>query len=260
MDRESVDKGTARTAAELRVQLAQMTAASQMLERCAWDEKSRGYLAALNQGICRMLRTVGRLELAGRLAEETPRLELAAVDLGELTAELGERMEGLLERTGVRLTVSGPERMSARADEALIRQMLLELTANAAQAGRRVTVTLERSGERAVFTVTDDGPGISPERVAYLFSSQEERLPDWRRGGMGLAIAHRIARLHGGTLMADCAPGQGLRVSASIPLREGEGRVLKSRAVHWDGGGFDEALVGLSHLLPAEAFVPEDFE
>ena len=128
MDRESVDKGAARMAAELRVQLAQMTAASQMLERCAWDEKSRGYLAALNQGICRMLRTVG---LAARLADEAPRLELAAADLGELTAELGERMEGLLERTGVRLSVSGPEGLAARVDEALIRQMLLELTANA---------------------------------------------------------------------------------------------------------------------------------
>lgn len=259
MDRESVDKGAARMAAELRVQLAQMTAASQMLERCAWDEKSRGYLAALNQGICRMLRTVGRLELADRLADEAPRLELAAADLGELTAELGERMEGLLERTGVRLSVSGPEGLAARVDEALIRQMLLELTANAARAGKTVSVTLEKVEDRAVFTVTDDGPGIPPERVAYLFSSQEERLPDWRRGGTGLAIAHRIASLHGGTLMADCAPGRGLRVSASIPLGEGEGGVLKGRSVQWDGGGFDEALVGLSHLLPAQAFAPEAF-
>ena len=70
MGGDNMDRGAARAAAELRVQLAQMTAASQMLERCAWDEKSRGYLAALNQGICRMLRTVGRLELAGRLSKE----------------------------------------------------------------------------------------------------------------------------------------------------------------------------------------------
>ena len=63
MDWERIEQGTARTAAQLRIQLAQMTAASQLLERCAWDEKSKGYLAALNQGICRMLRIVGRMEL-----------------------------------------------------------------------------------------------------------------------------------------------------------------------------------------------------
>ena len=63
MDTERLDQGTARTAAELRLQLAQMTAASQLLERGAQDEKSRRYLAALNQSICRMLRIVGRLEI-----------------------------------------------------------------------------------------------------------------------------------------------------------------------------------------------------
>ena len=123
-----------------------------------------------------------------------------------------------------------------------------------------VRVTLEKAGNRAVFTVADDGPGISPESVAGLFSDEREQIPDWRRGGMGLAIAHRIASLHGGTLMADCAPGQGMRVSASIPLGEGEGGVLKGRALRWDGGGFDEALVGLSSLLPAQAFLPENLE
>ena len=56
MDRPNIDQGAARTAAELRVQLAQMTAATQVLEQSAADEKSRRYLAALEQSICRMLR------------------------------------------------------------------------------------------------------------------------------------------------------------------------------------------------------------
>ena len=67
MERQELDQGAARTAAELRMQLAQITAASQLLERTARDEKSRSYLAAMNQGICRMLRIVGRLEITGRL-------------------------------------------------------------------------------------------------------------------------------------------------------------------------------------------------
>ena len=77
MERQELDQGTARTAAELRLQLAQMTAASQLLEHTARDEKSQDYLAAMNQSICRMLRIVGRLELSGRLGGEDPRLERA---------------------------------------------------------------------------------------------------------------------------------------------------------------------------------------
>ena len=256
MGRESLENGAARTAAELRVQLAQMTAASQFLERCAWDEKSRGYLAAMNQGICRMLRIVGRMELAERLDSETPRVKLAPADLGVLTAELGDRMEGLLERAGVALLTACPERLPARVDAELIRQMLLELVSNGAKAGKHVRLTLAQHGDRAVFTVEDDGDGVAPDRLSYLFCSAEEAVPDWRRGGVGVAIARRAAALHGGTLVADCAPGRGLRAVASIPLGVSEGVELRDPGVAWDPGGFSEELVALSDLLPARAFGP----
>ncbi len=261
MDWDGLDRGAARTAAELRIQLAQMTAASQMLERNAWDEKGRGYLLALNQSICRMLRIVGRLELCERLGREDAVPVSGPVDLAELAADLGSRMEGLLERAGVALTVRCPERLPVWADRALVEQLLLELTANGAKAGRRVTLTLEQAGDAAVFTVEDDGPGVPPERVAELFPGGEGgRLPDWRQAGNGIAIAQRIARLHGGALVAGCAPGRGLRVSASIPLGVGRGDGLACPGPGFDEGGFDSALVGLSHLLPAEVFRPEDYE
>ena len=265
MDREELDRGAARTAAELRVQLAQMTMASQMLERNAWDERGRGYLAALNQSICRMLRIVGRLELCERLSGEGGALEPAPVDLAELTTELGRRMEGLLDRAGVKLAVWCPDRLPAWADKELVEQLLLELVANGAEAVKQaavkqVTVSLERDRDMAVFTVEDNGPGVPPQRAAELFSGGDRAKPDWRRSGNGVAIARRIAQLHGGALVADCAPDRGLRVSASIALNTGRGEDLGSPALRIDGGGFDSALVGLSHLLPAGAFLPEDYE
>ena len=255
----NVDQGTARTAAELRLQLAQMTLASQVLERTVTDEKSREYLAMLDQSICRMLRVVGRLELSARLGEEDPpRMDWTAADLAALTRELGERMAGLLECAGVTLTVHAPERLAAWVDEGLIRQVIMELVSNGAQAGKHVTLTLAAQGSRAVFTVEDDGPGIEPERLQYLFSGEEEAVPDWRRGGVGVAIARRAAALHGGTLVAGCAPGQGLRAVASIPLGEPGGTVLESPGLAWDRGGFSDELVALSHLLPPKAFRAED--
>ena len=260
MAQENLEQGLQQTAAQLRIQLAQMTAASQLLERSVFDEKSAGCLAAMNQGICRMLRIVGRMELCGRLGGETAAVKLTPTDLGALTADLGARMEGLLERAGVKLTVNGPEHLPARADGELIRQLLLELVANGAKAGRSVTLTLRRDGDSAVFTVEDNGPGVSPEKLPFLFDSAAQELPDWKRSGNGIAIARRVAALHGGRLAAVCTTGRGLSVTASIPLNRGGDDPLRCPAVAWDRGGFDEAMVGLSHLLPAGVFAPGEYE
>ncbi len=257
MDLESLDRGAARTAGLLRVQLTQMTAASQLLEQTATDEKSRAQLAALNQGICRMLRIVGRMELTYRLGADPPRTEPALTDLARLVRELGEEMTGLLAGAGVELTVRCPERLSAFVDAGLIRQLLLELTSNGARAGRRVTVALVKKGGSASITVEDDGPGVPPEKLEAMFTGGGAEAPDWRRTGNGVAIAKRIAELHGGRLLPASAPGRGLSVTVSIPLAlDRAGDRLESPPVEWDRGGFSEALVSLSDLLPAGTFAP----
>ena len=258
MDLESLDRGAARTAGLLRVQLAQMTAASQLLGQTATDAKSREQLAALNQSICRMLRVVGRMELTYRLGADTPRMEPAMVNLAKLVRELGEEMSALLAGAGVELTVRCPERMSAFVDAGLIRQLVLELVSNGARAGKRVAVTLTKRGDEASLTVEDDGPGVSPEKLEALFSGGGADVPDWRKSGNGVAIARRIAALHGGRLMADAAPGRGLRMAVTIPLGlDRAGNRLESPPAEWDDGGFSKALVGLSDLLPAGMFAPE---
>lgn len=254
MDRTDIDQGAARTAGELRKQLALITMASQMLEHTATDEKSREYLAALNQGICRMLRVVGRLELSEQLGSGEARAELVLTNLTRVVNSLGTRMGQLLDGAGVELTVRAPELLLAMADEELIRQMVMELVVNAARAGKHVRLTLTQQGARAVFTVEDDGPGVSPDRLAYLFCSAEEAVPDWRRGGVGVAIARRAAALHGGTLVADCADGRGLRVAATIPLGKVEEDKLREPRMTWDRGGFDDELIALSGQLTAGAF------
>ena len=261
MEKAGIDQGAARTARELRIQLAQMTMASQSLERTATDEKSRGHLAVLNQSICRMLRVVGRLELSLRLGGEGAQAELVLTDLARVVNGLGGRMGQLLAYAGVELTVKAPELLLAMADEELIGQMVMELVANAAKAvkdkaGGHVRLTLVQQGNRAVFTVEDNGPGVAPDRLAYLFCSGEEAVPDWRRGGVGVAIARQAAALHGGMLVADCAEGRGLRAVASIPLGEAGENLLRGPGAAWDRGGFDNELIALSGLLPAKAFQP----
>ena len=204
-----------------------------------------------------MLRIVGRMELCARL--EGP-ASPEPVDLAALTRDLGERMEGLLDRAGVELTVDCPERLLARADGALVRQLLLELVSNGAAAGKSVKLVLKRDGEDAVLTVEDNGPGLPAERAAVLFGGGEEDLPDWRQGGIGIAVSRRIAALHNGRIFPVCEPGRGLLVMVSFPLNQAGGEGFRCPEVTFDRGGFDEAVVGLSHLLPAGVFAPGECE
>lgn len=252
MERCALTDGLPETTARLRAQLAQMTAASQLLEGSAADSKGRACLTAMNQSICRMLRLVGRLELACRLTDEDEiRLIPRPVDLGQWLRGLGERMDGVLAGAGVEFSCTAPEGLVGNVDEKLLEQMLLELVSNAAKAGGKVSLTLTQGGDKACFSVTDQGHGLSPQELGALF--------DRARQGMGVAIAQQIAELHGGAIMADSAPGKGLCMVAVIPLRMNlpSGR-LESPRVDWDQGGFDPVLVGLSEVLPASAFDPED--
>ena len=97
--------------------------------------------------------------------------------------------------------------------------MLLNLGLNATEAGRAVTLGLERTESGHRITVTDDGPGFSPEAVASLgtpfFTTREGGT------GLGLATSLRIVSDHGGTLVVDEAHRGGARVVVTLPAATG---------------------------------------
>jgi len=254
MDRESLAAGLTKTASALREQLSQITAASQMLERAQAADKSRSYLAVINRNICRMLRTIERMELSHRLTDDNEvRIFPNPMDLAELAEELFPKLQSVLEPIGVQFTWNVPGSLPVCMDKGLIRSMLLELICNAAQAGAHVTLTISRRNNSICFTVSDDGAGVSAQDLPRLFDSDEGSL------GQGVPMAQRIAELHGGSLMADSAPGRGLTMAAVLPVGEPrKGMRLESPFLPLPTGGFDEALVTFSEMLPAEMFLPEE--
>jgi signal transduction histidine kinase len=114
-----------------------------------------------------------------------------------------------------------------RGDRAGLRQVLLNLALNAAAAagpapGGRVSFDLRRSDDRLVVTVTDNGPGFTPEAVANLGTP----FFTTRHGGTGLGLATslRIVRDHGGDIMVDEGYTAGARVVLTLPCTEEETR------------------------------------
>ena len=113
----------------------------------------------------------------------------------------------------------GPDGAQASLDPEQMRQVWLNLAANALEAvGDRGTLTVGwavRDAEQVSVEFRDDGPGITPEdlrRVGEPFFTT-------KRGGtgLGLAIAQRIVERHGGVLTLESVAGQGTTARVTLP-------------------------------------------
>lgn len=148
-------------------------------------------------------------------------------------------------------------------DEALLRRLVLSLVSNAmkaAGAGGALGARLAKRRGRAVLTVWDRGKGLEAEDLARLFGGEARGVSmDPGEGlGLGLEAVRRIARLHGGFLMMEGRPEEGLRAVVSLPVQPPEAGVgLRSPGGEY-AGGFSPVLVELSDVLSARVFAPED--
>ena len=119
-----------------------------------------------------------------------------------------------------------PGRLELDGDLQLIERALTNLIDNAlrhAPGSQPVRVSLRREGSQAEIVVEDGGPGLPGELHLRLDQGLSLRDPPIRRssggiGGLGLAIAQRVAVLHGGSLRPLPAPGGGTRLCLALPL------------------------------------------
>ena len=110
----------------------------------------------------------------------------------------------------------------AMIDEAQIRQSLLNLVRNAAEAlagqGGGTIRIATRGGApgRVEIEVADDGPGIPEEARGRLF----DPFYSTKEGGtgLGLALTHQIVRDHGGEIRVESEPGSGARFVVAVPV------------------------------------------
>ena len=145
-----------------------------------------------------------------------PKLETIAADT--IICEVQGLMSPDLESRGLQLVVESSPELLIRADSGHLKQVLVNLVRNAAEAiDGKGTVTLRARPARAplggretdavILEVADDGKGIPPEVEKRLFdpffSTKETGT------GLGLPIAARMVEKHGGLLQYQTRPGHG---------------------------------------------------
>ncbi len=113
------------------------------------------------------------------------------------------------------------------ADGTRIVQVLYNLLSNAARysaPGAEVRLSVSDRAGRIVFTIEDEGVGISDELKAAMFQRFEGRSAEGRQrgAGLGLAIVKTFVSLHGGTIALERREPRGTRVIVSIPANPAE--------------------------------------
>lgn len=155
------------------------------------------------------------------------RLDLEPVDLVASGQSVGNQLADQAARAGIflRLPDSGP--IWAKADVRAVRQIWQNLVSNAikySENGGQVTLSAKTLGGAVAISVRDEGAGMSKsdlDRIAKPFAQGENS--KGRAGtGLGLAVVHRFAQLHGGQVIIDTQENKGTRVQVTLPkLDEG---------------------------------------
>ncbi|MDO8715804.1 MAG: ATP-binding protein, partial [Dehalococcoidales bacterium] len=81
-----------------------------------------------------------------------------------------------------------------------------------------LTVTTEQLDSIVRVSLTDDGPGISPENMKKLFTPFFTTKEIGKGTGLGLSICHGIITEHGGRIHAESPPGQGATFIIDLPV------------------------------------------
>ena len=218
----------ASVAHDLRTPLTALHGHLEALAADATPDAARG--AAVLQAALAQSRKVSRLsqqlfELAA-LQSDGQALHRERFSLDEVVTDAVQKF-GLHDvQPSVTLHGLPPGRLELDGDLQLIERALTNLIDNAlrhAPGSQPVRVSLRREGTQAEIVVEDSGPGLPGELHQRLDQGMSLRDPPIKRssggiGGLGLAIAQRVAVLHGGSLRPLPAPGGGTRLCMALPL------------------------------------------
>jgi len=148
-----------------------------------------------------------------------------AFNLTELVEQCAGSFKHRLDERQISLKINADAQIIIMADQARIRQLLLNLLENSArysEDGARVIMTLSQSRENVEIVLEDSGPGLQQEQLKRLFERfyrvEDSRSRSGGGSGLGLSICKNIAEAHGGSIRAEPSRLGGLKIQVTLPL------------------------------------------
>ena len=155
-------------------------------------------------------------------AETNPQEPMQPVRVEEILAQCADDAKTLCKNKNIQLVLNNAlekARTIPAQKQALGRALdnILENAVRFTPADGTITLDAAEQGQEIVFTITDSGPGFSPEALQKagreLFTTDAARGQHW---GLGLAAARRTAQTHGGTLTVSNEENGGGKVELRV--------------------------------------------
>jgi signal transduction histidine kinase len=182
-------------------------------------------IQSLRQSIFQTVAGMDRLLQAERLRKHAAALKLGPVDLHRLVQDLFPHIIPKALLKGIKLENAIPPGSAAHSDRELVMLVLQNLLGNAVKYSTSGTVRVAAVEDPLGWkiSVTDQGPGIAPEKLAAIFSAFTRGETHGQPGvGLGLTIASHAARILGSQLNVESKLGQGSTFSFTLPYAKSE--------------------------------------
>ncbi|MFE0013800.1 ATP-binding protein [Mesorhizobium sp. NPDC059054] len=172
---------------------------------------------------------VSRIESGAYSAQPEPFRFVDAVEMCQ------SMMRIQAETKHIKLTAQIPaDAGEINADRRAVQQILINLTSNAIKFtpdGGAVSIGARRLGSRLHFWVSDTGIGIAEADLCNLGKPFMQIQNDYTRRfegtGLGLSLVKGLVSLHDGTMSIESAPGEGTKVTISLPVDGPKGSAAK---------------------------------
>ncbi|MCW2949859.1 MAG: putative two-component system sensor kinase, partial [Thermoleophilia bacterium] len=184
-------------------------------------------LAVIRSSGTHLLSLISDLLDLSTIEAGTLELRVSEVDVSQALRDAVTSLRPQADDSGVEMVVEAPEALSITCDRSRVKQILLNVLANAVKFTTNGTIystltEVESGGVR--IEIHDTGPGIPPEDLDRIFEpffqsgSAFARRPRRSEGaGLGLAITQMLAQAHGGRVSVASRFGDGTTVTIELP-------------------------------------------
>jgi signal transduction histidine kinase len=192
------------------------------------DDRSLGHrrkLSACHAQVDRLAGLVDGLLDVSRLSGRKLHLHRQPADLAAIVTPILEEMRPKAQSQNCALELTISQGLWGLWDCERIQQMVRALVDNACKygSGQPIRVILQHHHGQAQLCIADGGIGIAPSDAERIFYRFERAVSAQYYGGMGLGlfVARKIARAHGGSLWVESKLGQGSQFFVNLPRRQG---------------------------------------